>query len=192
LTKEEIRMSRGAQKQTQQMADRLFQQQLQMLQNEQSVGQGLAQTLVPKYTQLASYGDPQLENAIQQQAMLPVRTVFDAVREQAQSRAARTNNAAGYAAEQQNLAGQMASGLSNAAQNAKLAYRSDQVQRQMAGLQGLASVYGIDTNLLRSLVGSLPQTLDSRARVSNTPGTLDYLMGAGRNALNVLPFLVIV
>lgn len=166
-------MSRGAEKKVQQQAEQQAQLYNQMIAAQQAERQAARQQLLPLYSQLANWSSPALENQLQQVALGPVRSALDALRESAAARVARTNNPAGFAAEEENLAGQQAAALSRAAQQAELAYQNEQFRRQMAGLAGLGSLYGIDTNLLGRMLGLPVSALSVAERAASQPGFWD-------------------
>lgn len=146
-------MSRGAEKKVQQQAQQQAQLYNQMIAAQQAADQAARQQLTPLYLRLAQWDAPEVANALEQTALEPVRSAFDALRESAAARVARTGNPAGYAAEEENLAGQQAAALGREARQASLDYQNLAFQRQMAGLGGLASLYGIDVNLLGRMLG---------------------------------------
>ncbi|HVB35382.1 MAG TPA: hypothetical protein VNJ52_13560 [Patescibacteria group bacterium] len=162
-------MARGEAK-VQQQAQQLGAQQQAMIARQMGAGQAAEPGISSGYSSLANWGSPQIENQYEQLAMQPVSTALDAASQQAASRVSRTHNAAGFGAEEENLAGQRASQLGQAAQRGQLAYQDTQLQNQKTGLQGLSSLYGIDTNLLGRMLGLPTQTLGVQAQAARQPG----------------------
>ncbi|HVB99008.1 MAG TPA: hypothetical protein VNJ12_06705 [Candidatus Dormibacteraeota bacterium] len=151
-------MARGEAK-VQQQAQQLGAQQQAMIGQQMAAGQAAQPGISAGYNKLANWGSPGIQNQYEQLAMQPVSTAMDAVRQQAANRVSRTHNAAGFGAEEENLAGQQAAQLGQAAQRGQLAYQDAQLQNNLAGLQGLSSLYGIDTNLLGRMLSLPTQTL---------------------------------
>jgi hypothetical protein len=164
-------MARGESK-VQNQAQQLSAQQQAMIAQQQAANQALESQVMPGLTSLSSWGSPQIENTYEQQAMQPIATAMDAANERAQARVSRTRNQAGYGAEEENLAGQRAAQLGQAAQRGQLAYQDEQLQHQMAGLKGLADLYGIDTNLLSRMVGLPTETLGVQERAAQPTDSL--------------------
>ncbi len=162
-------MARGETK-VQQQAQQLGAQQQAMIAGQMASNQGAEPAIQSGYGSLAGWGSPQIENQYEQMAMQPVSTAMDAARQQAANRVSRTHNAAGFGAEEENLAGQGAAQLGQAAQRGQLAYQDTQLQNRLAGLQGLSSLYGIDTNLLGRMLGLPDQSLSVQQRAAGQPG----------------------
>jgi hypothetical protein len=164
-------MARGESK-VQNQAQQLGAQQQQNAMQQEAANQTLQQQIVPGLQSLANWGSPQIENSYEQMAMQPVATSLDATRQQAANRVSRTKNEAGYGAEEENLAGQRAAQLGQAAQSGQLAYQDTQTQNQLAGLKGLASLYGIDTNLLGNMLRLPTQTLGVQQQAARPTSSL--------------------
>lgn len=164
-------MARGESK-VQNQAQQLSAQQQAMIAQQQAANQALESQITPGLTGLANWGSPQIENTYLQQAMQPVAATMDAANERAQARVSRTRNQAGYGAEEENLAGQRAAQLGEAAQRGQLAYQDEQLQHQMAGLKDLADMYGIDTDLLSRMVGLPTETLGVQERAAQPTSSL--------------------
>lgn len=166
-----VKMARGESK-VQRQAQQLSAQQQAMIGQQQAANRALEAQAVPGLTSLTNWGSPQIENSYEQLAMQPVASALDAVRERAQSRVSRTHNQAGYGAEQENLAGESAARLGQAAQSGQLAYQDTQLQHQLTGLKGLSELYGIDTNLLGRMIGLPTQTLGVQERAAQPTNSL--------------------
>lgn len=166
-------MARGESK-VQNQAQQLSAQQQAMIAQQQAANQGLASQMMPGLTGLANWGSPQVENTYEQTAMQPVATALDAANQKAQARVSRTRNEAGYGAEEENLAGQKAAQLGQAAQSGQLAYQDEQLQHQLAGLKGLSDLYGIDTDLLSRMIGLPTETLGVQERAAQPTNSLRF------------------
>ena len=164
-------MARG-EAQVQQQAQQLGAQQQAMLGQQWGAQQAALPGLSSAYGKLANWGSPQIENQYEQFAMQPVSTALDAASQQAANRVSRTHNTAGFGAEEENLAGQKAAQLGQAAQRGQLAYQDAQLQNNMAGLQGLSSLYGINTNLLSRMMGLPTQTLSVQEQAAKPTSSL--------------------
>ena len=164
-------MARGETK-VQQQAQQLGAQQQQNAMQQQAANQAFQAQITPGLSSLANWGSPQIENQYEQLAMQPVATAVDSARQQAANRVSRTRNQAGYGAEEENLAGQRAAQLGEAAQRGQLAYQDTQTQNQLAGLRGLSSLYGIDTNLLGNMLRLPTSTLGVQEQAAKPTNSL--------------------
>ena len=143
--------------------------------NQQTLNQqqALAGTLVPQYQQLLSQGyTPQQQAAITGQSQGAVNSAFDALRQSAANRRAQTNNSAGYGALLDELGRAQAQQSASTAQQNQVQFANRQQQNMLAGLQGLASLYGVDTGLLASGLGQSGSLLATRAGISNNGNAL--------------------
>ena len=165
-------MSRGALAQSRQ----LTQQQLastnalnqQFLNQQQQVGN----LLLPQYQSILNNPglSPADQAAVTSQSQGALASAFDSLQQSAQNRAAATNNSAGFADLTDSLARQKGIAEANQAQQNQLAFSNTAFQRQMAALQGLSGLYGMDTNLLGRTLGIPAQLLNvnTNAARSNT------------------------
>lgn len=169
-------MARGESKVANQ-ASNLSAQQQAMIAAQQAQNQYAENQIMPGYESLENWGGPQIQNEYEQQAEQPVASAMDAEEQQAGNRVSRTNNEAGYGAEQENLAGQKAAKVGQAAQEGDLAYQQEQLQHQATGLQGLSNLYGIDTNLLSRMLGLPDESLSVDQRASEPTSKLS--LGSG-------------
>ena len=183
-------MGRGAQAQTRQLTD----QQLaginglnnQLLGQQQQVGS----TLLPQYQNILS--NPGLSSADQAavtgQSQGALGSAFDSLQQSAQNRVARTRNAAGFSDLTDDLARQKGIAEGNQAQQNQLAFTNTAFQRQMAALQGLSGLYGVDSNLLGRTLGIPSELLNTRANASRSSGGFFSSLGAGLgSSLGALP-----
>jgi len=149
---------------------RAFQNQInQQLLNER---QSLAGTLLPQYQQLLNQGyTPEQQAAITGQSMGAVNSAFDALRQSAANRLAQTRDSAGYGELLDELGRAQAQQSAGTAQRNQIQFAQQQ-QNLLRGLQGIASLYGVDTGLLASGLGDVGQLLATRARVSSNGNAL--------------------
>lgn len=106
-------------------------------------------TLLPGYQSLANGGTPGDNNALEQGVLTPLRGAFNSARTAAGNRVATTGNSAGYGSVLHSLA--RTEGQQSAAAGFDIA--GEKFKRKMAGLQGIAQMYGVDTSFLNSLGG---------------------------------------
>ena len=184
-------MGRGAQAQTQQLTD----QQLaginalnqQLLGNQQQIGN----SLVPQFQAIASNPglSPADKAAVTAQSQGALASAFDSLQQSAANRAARTRNTAGFADLTDNLARQKGIAAGNQAQQNQLAFSNTAFQRQMAALQGLSGLFGVDTNLLGRTLGIPAELLNTRANASRPSGFFSSLGNSAGSTLGALPGL---
>lgn len=109
-------------------------------------------TLMPQYQSLLNSGySPEEKSGIQQGTLGAIQGNYGAATDAASRRMARTNNSAGY---DSFLGASARSKSRDMAQqeldNQKL-FADEAMRRKMVGLQGIASLYGVDTSFLNSL-----------------------------------------
>ncbi|MGB7845553.1 MAG: hypothetical protein WBL63_08055 [Candidatus Acidiferrum sp.] len=75
------------------------------------------------------------------------------------------------------------------AQQNQLNFSNTAYQRQMAALQGLSGLYGVDTNLLGKTLGIPPELLNVRANASRPGGFFSSMGSSLGGALGGLPSL---
>jgi hypothetical protein len=165
-------MGRGAQAQTQQLTD----QQLASInaQNQQFLGQQqqLGNLLTPQYQSILNNPglSPADQAAITGQSQGSIASAFGSLQQSAANRVARTNNSAGFSDLTDELARQKGIAEGNQAAQNQLTFSNTAFQRQMAALQGLSGLYGMDTNLLGRTLGIPSQLLSVRANASRPSG----------------------
>jgi hypothetical protein len=184
-------MGRGSQFQTQRAID----QQLagvnalnqQLLGNQQQLGS----FLVPQFQSIAN--NPGLsaadKAAITGQSQGALASAFDALQQSAANRAARTRNSAGFGELADQLARQKGIASGNQAAQNQLAFSNTAFQRQMAALQGLSGLFGVDTNLLGRTLGIPAGLLNARANASRPAGFFSALGSSLGGTLGGLPGL---
>jgi hypothetical protein len=182
-------MGRGAQAQTQKLTDEqlanINAMNQQFLGNQQQVGN----LLLPQFQNILN--NPGLsaadKAAVTGQSQGSLASAFDSLRQAAQNRLARTRNSAGFADLADELARQKGIAEGSQAQQNQLAFTNTAFQRQMAALQGLSRLFGVDTNLLGRTLGIPSELLNVRANASRPyPGfftSLGSSLGATAGAL---------
>ena len=182
-------MGRGAQAQTRQLTD----QQLasinglnqQLLGQQQQVGSQLNQ----QYQSILS--NPGLSSADQAavtgQSQGALASAYDSLQQSSQNRLARTRNSAGFGELTDELARQKGIAEAGQAQQNQLAFTNTAFQRQLAALQGLSGLYGMDTNLLGRTLGIPSQLLSVRSNASRPSGFFSSLGGGLGSTLGALP-----
>jgi len=184
-------MGRGAQAQTQQLTD----QQLAGINalNQQLLGsqQQLGNSLAPQFQSIANNPglSPADKAAVTAQSQGALASAFDSLQQSAMNRAARTGNSAGFADLTDELARQKGIAIGNQAQQNQLAFSNTAFQRQMAALQGLSGLFGVDTNLLGRTLGIPAELLNARANASRPSGFFSSLGSSLGGTLGGLPGL---
>jgi len=176
-------MGRGAQGQTRQLTD----QQLANINalNQQFLGQQqqTGSLLNSQYQSILNNPalSPADQAAVTANSQGAIASAFDALQQSAQNRLARTRNSAGFSELADDLARQKGIAEGNQAQQNQLAFSNTAFQRQMAALQGLSGLFGVDTNLLGRTLGIPAELLNVRANASRPSGFFSTL-GSGLGA----------
>ncbi len=112
--------------------------------------------LVPQFEKiLAQPGyTPEQQAAIRGTTLESLGGVFDALQQAAKNRVARTGNAAGFNETLEELGRERARGQSRAAREMEGNFADVALQEREKALQGLGRMFGIDTGLLSSILGS--------------------------------------
>jgi len=165
-------MGRGAEEATQRAADeeRARQDAInQQLLSEREAARG---QILPQYQSiLAAPGFSEAEKtAITGQSMGALGSAFDALQNQAQNRIARTGNTAGYGEMLDELGRERGRESSDIARQNQIDFADEAFRRQMAALQGLGSLYGVDTGLLARGMGLPADYLNVRQQASRGGG----------------------
>ncbi len=183
-------MGRGAQATTRQLSD----QQLANINalNQQLFGQQqqVGNLLLPQYQSILNNPglSPADKAAVTGQSQGSLASAFDALQQAAQNRLARTRNSAGFGELTDELARQKGIAEAGQAQQNQLAFTNAAFQRQMAALQGLSGLFGIDTNLLGRTLGIPAALLNVRSNASRGGGGFFSALGAGLGStLGALP-----
>jgi hypothetical protein len=182
-------MGRGAQAQTRQLTD-------QQLANINA----LNQQLLGSQQQTGSLLNSQFQGILNNPGLSPadqaavtansqgaINSAFNALQQSAQNRVARTNNSAGFSELTDELARQKGIAEGNQAAQNQLAFSNTAFQRQMAALQGLSGLFGVDTNLLGRTLGIPAELLNVRANASRPSGFFSALGGTLGGTLGGLP-----
>jgi hypothetical protein len=161
--------------------------------NQQLLGnqQQLGNSLVPQFQSIANNPglSPADKAAVTAQSQGALGSAFDALQQSAANRVARTRNAAGFADLADNLARQKGIAEGNQAQQNQLAFSNTAFQRQMAALQGLSGLFGVDTNLLGRTLGIPAELLNARANASRPSGFFSSLGSSLGGTLGGIPGL---
>jgi len=142
--------------------------------NQQFLGQQqqVGNLLLPQYQSILN--NPGLsaadKAAVTGQSQGALSSAFDSLQQSAQNRLARTRNSAGFGELTDELARQKGIAEAGQAQKNQLAFTNTAFQRQMAALQGLSGLYGIDSNLLGRTLGIPAELLNTRANASRSTG----------------------
>ncbi len=184
-------MGRGAQSATRQLTDQerasIDALNQQLFGQQQQVGN----TLLPQFQGILN--NPGLsaadKAAVTGQSQGALASAFDALQQSAQNRLARTRNSAGFGELADELARQKGIAEAGQAQKNQLAFTNTAFQRQMAALQGLSGLFGIDSNLLGRTLGIPAELLNVRANASrNSGGGFFSALGSGLGStLGALP-----
>ena len=159
-------MGRGAQAQTQQMIDQQLAQQNAMNQQLYSSSQSLGSQAGAGYQNLLAnpgYTDGE-KSAITNLSQSALSSSFDALAQNASTRAARTRNSAGYGELIDSLARTQGQQQANLSQQNQIAFANAARSDKLSGLSGLSGLYGTNSSLLGRALGIPAQLLDARAR----------------------------
>jgi len=184
-------MGRGAQGQTQSLTDQQLQQtnalNQQLLGQQQSVGN----LLTPQFQSILNNPGFSAADkaAITGQSQGALASAFDSLQQSAANRAARTGNSAGFGEMTDEQARQKGIAEGNLAQQNQLNFSNTAFQRQMAALQGLSGLYGVDTNLLGRTLGIPAELLNARANASRPGGFFSSLGSSLGGTLGGIPSL---
>jgi len=151
--------------------------------NQQFLGQQqqIGNLLLPQFQSILNNPglSPADKAAVTGQSQGALASAFDALQQSAQNRMARTRNSAGFSELTDELARQKGIAEGSQAQQNQLAFTNTAFQRQMAALQGLSGLFGIDTNLLGRTLGIPAELLNVRANASRNSGGFFSALGGG-------------
>jgi hypothetical protein len=184
-------MGRGAQGQTLAMTDQQLAQTNALNQQLYGQQQSIANVLQPQYQSvLNSPGYSAADKAaITGQSQGALASSYDALQQSAANRVAKTGNSAGFSELTDDLARQRGTDEANLAQQNQLNFSNTAYQRQMAALQGLSGLYGVDSNLLGRTLGIPSQLLGTRANASRSSGFFSTLGSSLGGSLGAVPGL---
>jgi hypothetical protein len=155
--------------------------------NQQFLGQQqqVGNLLLPQYQSILNNPglSPADKAAVTGQSQGALASAFDALQQSAQNRLARTRNSAGFG----ELARQKGIAEGNQAQQNQLAFTNTSFQRQMAALQGLSGLFGVDSNLLGRTLGIPAELLNVRNNASRPSGFFSALGSGLGSTLAALP-----
>jgi len=173
-------MSRGAQTQTRQLTD----QQLANINalNQQFMGaqQQVGNLLLPQYQSILNNSGLSASDkaAVTNDTQGALSSAFGSLQQSAQNRVARTRNAAGFGELEDDLARRKGVAQANQVAQNDLNFSNTAFQRQMAALQGLSGLYGVDANLVARGLGIPAELLNARANASRNPGGFFSSLGS--------------
>src|SRR5207247_10917635 len=182
-------MGRGAQSATRQLTDQ-ERASIDAL-NQQFFGQQqqVGNLLLPQFQGILN--NPGLsaadKAAVTGQSQGALSSAFDALQQSAQNRLARTRNSAGFGELTDELARQKGIAEAGQAQKNQLAFTNTAFQRQMAALQGLSGLFGVDSNLLGRTLGIPAELLNTPATASRPSGFFSALGSTLGGALGGIP-----
>src|SRR5260370_37173611 len=165
-------MGRGAQANTRQMTDEeratIDALNQQFLGQQQQVGN----MLLPQYQSILNNPglSPADKAAVTGQSQGALASAFDSLQQSSQNRLARTRNSAGFGELTDALARQKGIAQAGQAQQNHMTFTNAALQRQMAALQGLSRLFGVDTHLLGRTLGIPAELLNTRANASRSNG----------------------
>lgn len=183
-------MGRGQQNQTISAADRERAAADAYNQSLESQLADTRNTLVPQYQSI--FNNPGFsaadKAAVTGQSLGSLASAFDSLQQSAQNRLARTRNSAGFGELADELARQKGREEANTAQTNELNFSNTAFNRQLAALQGLSGIYGMDTHLLSRALGIPPELLSVRANASRGGNGFFSALGQGLgSSLGSLP-----
>ncbi len=137
--------------------------------------QGEYGTLNSQYTSMAN-GSTQNDSDIAKSILPELSSSYDAARQQGAATAARTNNASGQTSFLDDLTRNQGATYADT-------FAKQKLQSKLAGLQGLQSLYGVDTSFLSQLGNQQNQVLglgnSAESRRRGVLGTLGGILGIG-------------
>jgi hypothetical protein len=181
-------MGRGAQQQTLQLTDQQLANTNALNQQFLNQQQQTGNTLNSQFQSILA--NPGLSSADQAavtgQSQGALASAFDSLQQSAQNRVAATNNSAGFSDLTDELARQKGIAEGNQAAQNQFNFDNTAFNRQMAALQGLSGVFGVDTNLLGRTLGIPAELLNTRANASRSTGFLSSLGSSAGGSLGAL------
>lgn len=142
--------------------------------------------LTPQYRSMVegSGYSPEEQSAITQESLGAVGNTFDAYRDRATNRVARTGNTAGYGSLLSEMAREEGRQKGSVTRQNMIGFADEKQQRKMAGLAGLAQMFGINTSFLDSLMGQRTSIFAGRES-RKTPAIAKWKLGldVGKNVL---------
>lgn len=148
-------------------------------------------SLMPGYSSLLNSGySPEEKSAINQSTLGAINTSYAGANDAAARRIARTGNTAGFGSFLNASSRGRAQDLASQNLQNQKDFADEQLRRKMIGLQGIASLYGVDTSFLNSLNAGQNQLVGIGSNVYGTvkghPGFGDTLGGSFASGLGQL------
>jgi hypothetical protein len=174
-------MGRGAQADTRRQIDQQLAAQTALNREIYQRNEALANQLAAGYqNQLASPGyTPAQQSAVRNQSMGALASAFAALAQNAANRRARTRNSAGYGDLLGELAREQGRQAGTLAQRNELAFADRARTDQMAALEGLSGLYGVDATLLARAMGVPADLLNVRQAASRGGNGFRFGLGLG-------------
>ncbi len=176
-------MGRGAQAQTRNLIDQQLAAQNAYNQQFEAQQQAVRNQIATGYQNLlANPGyTPDQQSAISNQSLGALSSAFAALAQSAANRAARTRNSAGYGDLLDELSREQTRQAGSLAQQNQLAFANRARADQLAALQGLSGLYGVDSSALARTLG-IPADLLAVRQAASRGGFLEALgQGLGRS-----------
>jgi len=172
-------MGRGAQADTRRAADEERQRQDALNQQLLAERQQAREQFLPQYQSILTspgYSDEE-KAAITGQTLGALGSAFDALQQRAENRLARTGNSAGYGETLDEFARERGRESAGIARQNQIDFADEAFRRRMEALQGLGSLYGVDTGLLARGLGIPAQLLGVRANASRDGSGFRFGLG---------------
>jgi len=171
------------------MADQQLNQTNAMNQQLYGQQQALGGMMLPQYANLLNNPGYSAADkaAITGQSQGALSSAFDALQQSAANRVARTRNSAGFGELTDELARERGRESAGVAQQNQVNFSNTAYQRQLAALQGLSGLYGMDTNLLGRTLGIPADLLNTRVNASRSNGFFSSLGSSLGNSLGMAP-----
>lgn len=163
-------MGRGAQAQTRQLTDQQLGNTNALNQQFTGQQQQIGNLLLPQYQNILNNPglSPADQAAVTGNSQGALASSFDSLQQAAQNRLARTRNSAGFGELTDDLARQKGIAQAGQAATNQMDFSNTGFQRQMAALQGLSGLFGVDSNLLGRTLGIPAELLNTRANASKS------------------------
>ena len=161
-------MGRGAQRQTRRAIDDELARTAALNQQFLTERAETRSQLLPEFQRLLAspgYSDEE-RAAISGEGLGALGSAFDALRQRAENRLARTRNPAGFGELLGELGREQGREAAQVARQSQADFANQAFRRRLAALEGLGGLYGIDTNLLGRGLGLPAQLLGLRASAS--------------------------
>lgn len=178
-------MGRGAQAQTRKLTDQQLANTNSLNQQFSGQQQQLGSLLLPQYQSILNNPglSPADQAAVTGQSQGALANSFDSLQQAAQNRLARTRNSAGFGELTDDLARQKGIAQAGQAQQNQMDFSNTGFQRQMAALQGLSGLFGVDSSLLGRTLGIPAELLNVRSNASRGGNGFFSALGSGLGSM---------